>query len=372
MEMKFTDNDVTSFLTQLIELGQVDTVDSSPDKYIRRIATGKPETLTVEGKIFPLAVYGSRAADALIINPLSEGSADNTKNLWFYSTRNGILSKNIVAILLYLLEVGANSKKSKGEDISDIRATKYLSKYVHDIDDKTLDEFRRINNNPTEFFTIYFNKTTRMGEVRCIVFAKEQRKTFDVRVKTWKMLEGLTLDILDAHSLSDFNYQTDNLSSVPVFDSFANILVMVYSHIEDALKLIGIDQNVEPLKSHLKYVQEYSRLAEWCKSPTGLPAQNANVPVPMAPWGVPAPAAAVPVPMAAIPMPGTIGMIPQPMLGMPGQIPYPPTAVGVPMPGMAPMINGIPAPMSQLQLPAAPAAPDNSYAKATGNPFARR
>lgn len=372
MEHAFTDNDITSFLTQLIELGNVDTVDTSPDKYIRRISTGQPETITTEGKVMPLAVYGSRATDALIVNPFAEGSPDATKNIWFYSTRNAILSKNIVSILLYLLEIGANAKRNKTKDISDLKAAKYLAKYIADIDEKTLNEFQSLANNIAEFFTIYYNKGTRMGEVRCIVFSKEQRKTFDIRQKTWKMLEGLTLEILDATSLSDFNYETSSLMAVPVFESFANILVNVYSHIKEPLKMVEVDVKVEPIKSHLKYIQEYQSKAAWCQSPTSV-APSTATPLP---WGVPMPTAAVPMPVAPVPMPGVMTtMVPQPVsaypYGMqaygvglaPGMVPV---NAGIPMPGACPPQLGIPVPIPAVTKT------EEATTKSTGNPFVQK
>lgn len=368
MEAQFTDADISEFLTQLIELGDVDVVDRSPDKYIKRREgdTLIPETITTEGKRVPLAVYGTKAADAIIINPFAEGTPDSTKSIWFYASRNTILSSRILKILIYLIEVGANSKKKNGEDIKDLMAAKYLAKYVQEIDDTTIKEIKTLASGTVQdFFIIYYNKSKRLGEVRCVVFSKEQRKAYNLRVKTWKVLEGLVLEILGVTSLSDFDYRTDSLS-IPVFQSFAHIYVNVFSHLKEPLMMVGEKvEHLTSLESHLKYLDQYRLKASWCVSPS----QGTNqMPVPSpAPWGISP--TGVPVPQAAIPMPYQVNMVPQPGF-MPGMcttympaLPYGANGA-IPLPGM-----GIPVAAPGIPQPPVVQTPDNqSYARATGNP----
>ena len=272
-EVQFTDADISAFLTGLIELGGIYTVDDSPDKYIRKKSDGKPETITIDKRNMPLAVFGTKATDALIINPFAEGETDTEKHTWFYATRNMTLAAHIVALVTKILEVGAAAqKKAKDEKEPENMATvRLISKHVLDVDEKMVKEFKTISKELTNFFTIYYNKSTKQGEVSCLIFKQAQRKPFtSVRVKTWDVLEGIMEDILGTKDLSDFNYRPTVIGA-PYFECFANILVKMYETIND--KLVIIDKQIPnellgSLRSHLKYFPQYCGRAQWCSSPT--------------------------------------------------------------------------------------------------------
>ena len=384
MEANFTDAEISSFIKDVIELGGGNTVDDSPDKYIRLASSGKQETLTVDGRAVPLAIYGTRATDVIIINPFAEGEADSSKNLWFYSSRNIILAAIIIKIMRHLLALGAeNTSKKKPEKDKDaavdMKAIGLLSKHILNVDEKMVKEFESISKEFHNFFNIYYNKTSRQGEVKCLVFNEAQRKAFpSVRVKSWDVFSGLLLDILNVSDLSEFNY-VPQTQGIPVFESFSNILVSVYEHIAEAAKVINREiTNIGTLRSHLKYLPQYYGKARWCTSaqpqalnPMGMPSPlpQMNM-VPMQPLVPGVMGAGIP---NAMPMMYNTGMA---QLGVPGI-----TVTGGPMmpPVMpSPTFGGVP--MVPVQQPYGyqqnqqsqpQQAVNNSLSSGSRNPFQR-
>ena len=344
-EMTFTDNDVSSFLKQLVEIGDIYSVDESPDKYIRYTSDNTLVTTNVDGVAKPMALYGTKASDCIIINPFVEGEIDSARNKWFYSTRNITLSGHLAAIMTYLLKIGADSKKKKTEDKPvDLLAIELLAEDIHEIDEKMSSEFKKISNELTNFFNIYWNKSLSQCEVKCSLFITNQRKAYgsSIRVKTWDVLEKLMTRILGTTDMGTFTRKPTTIG-IPVFETFTNILVDIYDKINPCLKMIGQPEvNIGTLRSHLKYIGQYAAKAKWCVSPQ--PSMTPTSPIP-APW-----------------MPPVTGTMPyqqpgfmQPM-GMPGmmpnyQAPFMPNVQGMmppqgimptipsPMPNMA-MMNG--------------------------------
>lgn len=346
MDTNFTDADISLFLKLFIELGGGNVVDDSPDKYIRHASDGKLETLTVDGRAIPLATYGTRATDAIIINPFAEGESDSSKNLWFYSSRNVILSSLVIAIMRRLLVIGAESvSKKKDKEVKeepDNRAIGLLSKHILNIDDKMVKEFDSITKSFKDFIIVYYNKSTRQGEVSCFILNEAQRKAHpSIRVKTWEVFAGLLLDILNVRDLSEFNY-TPNTQGIPVLESFTNIYVTIFEHIEDALKLIDrTTTSMGTIRSHLKYLSQYAAKARWCTGPQ---------PAAINPVGMQSPLPVLPgvgmLPMTAanlLPVQTQLpGMLPPMNMGMPvgipGGIDMPPL-VGTQMPNGMPMLQ---------------------------------
>lgn len=328
MAKAFTDSDISSFLKGLIELGEAQTVDDSPDKYIRSAITGEQVTMTQEGKRVPLAIYGTSASDAIIINPFSEGETESTKNSWFIESRNTILGTLIAGVIEKLLTIGAENKDKKKVDKGEENrlATKYLSKCVLDIDEKMIDEFVTIRQDIYKFFHISYNKTKRLGEVKCLVFNPLMRDSFkkQVRQKSWGVFEKLVFAVLNTEDLADFTYKPDSIG-IPVFEAFANILIDVYDHIKDALKIVDIKvPGLNALKSHLKYLKEYQAAAAWCSTANVGVQQPANVAP--TPWSLPQST----LPPSVVPMANT-GMMPYTSVPqMPMQMPPMMSPFGVP------------------------------------------
>ena len=332
MEMKFSDEDISTFYKQLIELGGVQTVDESPDKYVRKKDDNSIAYVTNADKSTKqVAVYGTRASDVMILNPLAEGDSDSALTSWFMKNCNLILAANVAKIIKTCLTYGAEThqKKAGKDDAADPKGlliAKYLSKDIADVDEKMVKEFDSICKPITNFFNIHYNRSTMKGEVKCPIFTLAQRKSMPkIRVKTWEVLEHLAGRILGTDTLDVFAYQPGTVG-VPVFESFANILVKLYEILTEPLKIIDVEvQHIPELQSHLKYLPQYYAKAKWCVTPQ---APTTNTSVGTVPWsqsvvqpqlppqgqvviqpvGAPTYSAAAPVPVAPASVPVSVGL----------------------------------------------------------------
>lgn len=288
MEMGFSDDDISTFYKQLIELGGVQTVDESPDKYVRTKDDNKIAYITNSDKSTKqVAIYGTRATDVMILNPLAEGDADSALTSWFMKNGNLILAANLAKIIKACLTYGAETHQKKagkdeGADPKGLLIAKYLGSDIIDVDEKMVKEFDNICKPITNFFNIHYNRSTTQGEVKCPIFTTAQRKSMpSVRAKTWKVLEHLMGRILDTESLEVFNYKPGTIG-VPVFESFANILVKLYEILTEPLKIIDVKvEHIPELQSHLKYLPQYYAKAKWCVTPqTASTTTNTGTTVP--------------------------------------------------------------------------------------------
>lgn len=338
--VQVTESDVSACLKALIELGNVNTVDDSPDKFIRS-KNGDVVTLQVENNVSrPLAIFGTRSADALVVNPFSEGDSESFRNIWFTRTRKVILSGYIAGIIKELLNIGvaANGNKAttkKGKEVKDPTEdpliTKLLMNSIEEIDANMVKEFDKISKDLEDFFSIYYNKTNKRTQVNCVITNVEQRKQFGVvRAKTWVVLENILYKVLGVKDLKELVY-TPTVENIQVFESFVTALVDIYKRIKEPLvKLCGQElPQLGELESHVKYLKNYASKASWCVSSTIVPATPVNQSA--VPWVSSVPNASL-VPTAPVPM------------AAPGVLPLPPMPVGVPMgtqgfgqvPGMMP------------------------------------
>ena len=142
MEYKFSDKDITSFYKDLIELGDRFTVEDAPNYYVctKDNSTRVPAFGETDAKY--IALYGTEARDAVILNPLAEGSSETASKSWLVSVCTTTLAVNIVKIMQTILETGAEcnkkptkasaskkvTKKEEEEEHTDLRILKYLSK----------------------------------------------------------------------------------------------------------------------------------------------------------------------------------------------------------------------------------------------------
>lgn len=386
MEEKFTDADISNFLKGLLELGDINTVDDSPDKYIRT-KSGDQEMLSVDGVKKPLAIYGTRAEDAIIINPLAEGESGAERNAWFYGNRNMVLAAMIKTIIAKALAVGAAShaRKKTDKDDFDPLVSKLIADCVLEIDEKVTKEWEMITKDLSKFFSVFYNKTTKNGQVSCLVFNEVQRKPFrTIRAKSWKIFEKVLTTLLGTSNLEEFNY-TPKSFGAPVFESIAAILVKIYKRINPFMKLVERDhtKSLTDLEGHIKYIPQYYAKAKWCTSVTTaapVPAQAAPaapiLPGTIAPWATGPVSALSPVTsmsaaFSPILQPATVAapMMAAPM--MPALAPA--TALVAPIAPVVPsMMTGVvPATVTpQLGVPQQSTAAVN-YGTTANNPFAR-
>lgn len=374
MESTHTDQCVSKFLKELLEIGGLYTVDDTPDKFIRNRVTGEVERAMSGDKNLPLAIYGTYNADSLILNPFSEGEAKSTQASWFFSNTNICLAMNILAMMTKLLEIGVNQnktgkdakgKKDSEEPMLDMKLVDLLAPVAKDIDEKILQELKTISKPSSNFFMVFYNKKTACTEVTSILTSDVKKKAFDsksVRNKTWTVLETLLLRLLSTDDLSEFLYKPKT-SMCRVFEGFSFVLTKVYSRLNEySSLLIGKEFNTVNLESHLSYFEQYAKTAYWChgamvfedrKNAPQMP-QTANLPMNT-------------VPVSTVPGYNNL----TPAVGVPGMTP-------MMTPGMTPPVSipgMMPAPMIPTAMPMVPIyAPQptaNTNDVVNENPFSR-
>lgn len=394
-QQQFTDQDITNFLKGFLEIGGTMKVDEGPDKYLRLAASNEVVTLPIDDVPKPLAIYGTKSTDAIIINPFAEGNTTSPQNTWFFSNRNRMISIILIGIVTKLLECGAaGKKKGKKEEESDsnLLAVEYLGKYAQRITDNTVKDFASISKDSLSFFNIFYNRKTKICEVKCLPFIPKQREAYrHVSTTSWEIFEGLILDVLHVKDLSEFSYSPTTLG-IPQLESFCHVFLNIYEHMRPLFPLINVEECVElnALKSHLKYLPQYYAKAKWCTSmlptsttttaganqPLQVPqfpmysnAMPPQMPMPVAPNLVPV-TSAVPMPNGGFP-PMPVGFqapyVPQQMGYMPGYMPMLPPVPGMPMPTAD---TSIPQ-MGTGLAPLSANTPQTSYAARSGNPFCR-
>lgn len=107
--MENRDKDVENFIGGLVELAGYDTVDGDDNKYIRICSKGDDngaiESIrTAEGEK-PLAIYGSLANDAAIVNPFVEGNSNVALDNWIYTSQNGQLGAIMQSVIRKILNL---------------------------------------------------------------------------------------------------------------------------------------------------------------------------------------------------------------------------------------------------------------------------
>lgn len=317
--MSVNDQDITNFIAGIIELGGIWNVQDDDNKYICAFDETEPTVYTVEGETKKLAVYGTMATDAWIINPFREGVAATQVDNWFYLTANQALSAAVRATIRHILTVGARSHGKKRDDQpGDTNCIPYLGSFTSKIDNKTIKEFDSISSDLSEFFNIYYNRSKRKCSIKMKIFSQGIEKQYpSVRENTWGILESITLKLLKAEKISEYDAVPDSVD-VPVLDAFTTILLAVYSQLQEPMKAMELREikGVEELKEHLQNLDAYYKRAKWCASAINTVTATTQQPVV-------ALSDEDTVARAMIPLSGVV--VPQPV--MPVQVP-----MSVPMP----------------------------------------
>lgn len=389
--MEFSNDQITLFLRELIELGGGNEVDTNSEKYIRSVATGDVCEIPQNNQQKKLAVYGTQARDAVIINPFADGELGNMQNMWFYHSRNILMSALLIKIMKHILGIAANANNAKkNAGAKDETVIKYLGKYAVNVDDKMVKEFSTISANVADFASIYYNKAKRRSEFRCVMFLDSAKSSYtNIRKASWEPLQKILLKVLNVKDIKDFTVAPSS-AAIPTFESFVNVYLNVFDAIKEPLKLVDIYVDTTAIRGHLPQLDLYYNRAKWCSSNTNIQqAGNTNT---SAPWNStpgPVPASgSLPGPMPAGGMPG-----PMPATGsMSGPVPAngmrPVSAYGPVSPssfGAQPMSSygnvptdmqcGCPVPPNQYQPPVVMSAPlglapaSMTSNRTSGNPF---
>ena len=369
--MEFSDNDISEFLSDLIELGGVNTVDRDSGKIIRSALSHDPCTINNGTTNTNLAVYGSTAKNVTIVNPFADGELSNEQSLWFYSTRNTILSGMLAKAVVTVLTIAATanegeSKKKKKDqaevDITDTRASKFLGKFALLVDNKMVEEFKTVSSDLTDFAKIYYNKSKRRAEFRCTLFNESTKTIYKnkVRVGSWEPLQNIVLKVLQVEDLGELVTEVKILD-MPTFDTMCRLYVDIVDRLAKPLTIAEMIVDTTSVKARLDKLEPFYAKAKWCVSSTNVinkPTTSA------APWGGPAPATAGPAPASpnagfnrpfaapvAGPAPATpnaMPFTPAPAFGGYGPAPFAPMNMGMPVAGPAPAVpNPVPFGMNQ-------------------------
>lgn len=281
------DKDVENFIGGLVELTGSNTVDGDDNKYIRIVSkgedNGEQELINTSDGVKPLAIYGSKAIDAAIVNPFVEGSSDVALDSWLYTSQNGQLGAIMQSLIIKILESAARTHGKNGkkhEQDTDKYCAPYIGGYASEITQKTVDEFRTICNNKG-FVSIFYKSRDRIGKLNCLLFNKSSRTTYSsVRVGSWSIFQDIFLRLLGIEKLDDLDYKPDS-PNVPVLEAFVGILIRCYEHLKEPVeklfdrKILGLDA----LKEHMKNLDEYYQTAKWCvPSSSGTSLASATTP----------------------------------------------------------------------------------------------
>lgn len=297
--MEFTDSDISNFLTELIELGGSNEVDRNSEKYIRDVASGEVEELTQGNKPKKLAIYGTQARDALIVNPFADGELGNQDN-WFYRTRNLLVSGLVARLMIYILENASVDKKEEDKETDGSELIKYIGKYAASIDDKMLTEFKKIISDLESFIKLYYNKQKKVCEVKCSLFNESTKKMFvGIRKSSWEPLQKIVLKLLGTSDLKTLS-EGPSSAAIPTFEAYVKVFLNVFEALKEPLKLIEVYVDTTAIRAHLPNLELYYNKAKWCTSCTNgqLPKNNQTQPTAV-PWGQ----TVSPVPVMPVAMP---------------------------------------------------------------------
>lgn len=276
-ENKFTVDDISNFLKNLVEIGGVYVVSPAPEYYIQcKIKNSdetKPVTITSkneEGKTVEnrLALFSTSDTSCIGINPYAMGDF-NTNNNWLMVSCSINLSANIIKTMRELIRIAAENnvdRPTDDEDDKTITAIKFLGSLASQIDEKMIKEFDEVSTQVANFFTIDYNRAKGVGMVNCQLCNPSFPKTFGknkIRRTSWDVFTELFYNVIGGKDLTNFNFRSTS-TTYPSFDSRVNILVQVYDKIKTALSLIDLSVvNLEEIKNHLPHISEYGSIAKW-------------------------------------------------------------------------------------------------------------
>lgn len=271
------DENVTNFLGGLIELTGMNRVDGDSNKYIRVVSSsdtdGSIESIRTSEGERKLAIYGSTATDAAIVNPFVEGNSDSALDNWFYGSQNCQVSALIILLMTKILESAARTRGKNGkknEEPTDKFCAPYIGRHAIGITQKSVDEFKSLSESSRTFFSIFYKSRERVGKINCSLFSPSNKTDHpNIRVNSWEVFQDIFLRLLGIKNINDLDYKPDS-PNVPVLESFVSILIRIYDQLKGPMEnILGRKINgIDALKEHMKHLDEYYQTAKWCASST--------------------------------------------------------------------------------------------------------
>lgn len=285
MDKALTADNCHAFIKELAELGGVHYVD--PDLIIHSSADDAPVSVKtgIPPKRKPIAVFkvGMKAGDYVVLNPFTDVVVSSPERAWFTNKMCAITGALLSHLVCQVIRVGLEKSKDAG-----YKANKFVSRWADKIDQKLLDEARRID--PTEWGKIVYDRSKRTAQLQSDVGLEQTKNKYanKIRKASWPVFVDMIKTLLGLpqnKKPESLMYET-KIASIPKIDAILHLLVTILERLDDPIKIFtDIKINVKSLRGHVDNLQAYVEATSWFASGTGTAdAEAAVVPTAVAPW----------------------------------------------------------------------------------------
>lgn len=218
-QIKASYSEVTDFIKFIIRMSGLFDVDEE-GYVISKIPPVERIKININNENKDLIVFQKEIKDneAVIINPFNESIGIESKDkYWIYS----ILSLGLSAKIISLINAIIDTKLSSDDEGISIRVAKFISEFSG-IDKKFKDEFNMISKDTMKFMNVFYRKKFKEGRFRCLIFEPDGREEFNLRKKSWKILDKMfsmffNIDIENSEDpeqdvIDKYSYKTNSIT----------------------------------------------------------------------------------------------------------------------------------------------------------------
>ena len=262
--------DAHKFIKMLVELGGVHYVDG--EQIIHSTSTDAPVGVKVgiPPKRRPVAIFkeGMSVGDYVILNPFTDVCANSPERAWFVNKMCAFPGALIKRIIIGMIEIGTSKTKDAG-----YKANKFVSKWIGDMDQKMLEEVKRIDS--IDWAVIFYDRGKMVAQLHSNIGyddLKDQFKT-KIRKSSWPIFVDMvkTLLKLDDKKAESLVYKR-TIVSIPKVDAILHLLADVLERLETPTKeFTDIEIPVKEIKEHLANLEVYCEAVKYFASATASP-----------------------------------------------------------------------------------------------------
>lgn len=262
--------DAHKFIKMLVELGGVHYVDG--EQIIHSTSTDAPVGVKVgiPPKRRPVAIFkeGMSVGDYVILNPFTDVCANSPERAWFVNKMCAFPGALIKRIIIGMIEIGTSKTKDAG-----YKANKFVSKWIGDMDQKMLEEVKRIDS--IDWAVIFYDRGKMVAQLQSNIGyddLKDQFKT-KIRKSSWPIFVDMvkTLLKLDDKKAESLVYKR-TIVSIPKVDAILHLLADVLERLETPTKeFTDIEIPVKEIKEHLENLEVYCEAVKYFASATASP-----------------------------------------------------------------------------------------------------
>ena len=262
--------DAHKFIKMLVELGGVHYVDG--EQIIHSTSTDAPVGVKVgiPPKRRPVAIFkeGMSVGDYVILNPFTDVCANSPERAWFVNKMCAFPGALIKRIIIGMIEIGTSKTKDAG-----YKANKFVSKWIGDMDQKMLEEVKRIDS--IDWAVIFYDRGKMVAQLQSNIGyddLKDQFKT-KIRKSSWPIFVDMvkTLLKLDDKKAESLVYKR-TIVSIPKVDAILHLLADVLERLETPTKeFTDIEIPVKEIKEHLANLEVYCEAVKYFASATASP-----------------------------------------------------------------------------------------------------